>query len=387
MHAEVIVVGTGGMGSAAADALAGRGVRVLGLDRFASGHDRGSSHGRTRIVRSAYFESPSYIPLLRRAYALWDSFPADCTLRRVGCLTLGGVASPVVTGAATSAAQEGVAVEVLTGAETAKRFPAFAPGADDVAILEPDAGYVRPEETVRFLAGRARDRGADLRSGVQVTGWDVVAGGVEVRTTQETFRAGRLVLATGAATGGLTGPVDFPVRAERRVMHFFSPSGPAGRFAPGAMPTFIWDLGSDAAGEPDGHGDSIYGFPADGDEGVKVGFHNRGGPTDPGPPQPAATTAEVAAMRSTLSGRLPEVAGTHLRSVGCLYELTPDHHFLLGPVPGCDDRVVVAAGGSGHGFKFVPVIGEVVADLVTTGHTGFDLDFLSPTRFRQPAAP
>lgn len=249
MNADVIIVGTGGMGSAAADALAGRGLRVLALDQFGFAHDRGSSHGRTRIVRRAYFESPAYVPLLRRAYALWDSFPSDCTLRRVGCLLLGPEASPVVVGATRSAAEEGITVELMTGAETAGRFPVFAPAADDVAVFEPDAGYVRPEETVTFLTTRARRRGAHLRRGVRVTGWDLVGDRVEVHTAGETFTSARLVLATGAWTGSLPGTIGLPVTPERRVMHFFDPSGQAAHCGPGAMPTFIWDLG---------HEDSIF---------------------------------------------------------------------------------------------------------------------------------
>ncbi len=383
MDADVIVVGTGAMGSSAAEALAGHGLRVLALDLFPPAHARGSSHGRTRIVRQAYFESPAYLPLLRRAYALWETFPPRCTLQRVGCLMVGGAASPVVIGAARSAAAWGVPVEELTGDEVHRRFPAFRPAADDVAVFEPDAGYVRPEETVAFLTERGRERGVQRRSGVRVTGWDVVADGVLVRTEDQTFRAARLVLAAGAWTGSLAGPVTFPVRPERRLMHFFAAPGDQGRWAPEAMPTFIWDIASTATRA----GDSIYGFPDDGTEGVKIGFHNRGGPADPDVPPPPATAAEVAEIQTALAERLPGVAGSPLRTVGCLYELTPDHDFLLGLVPGCDERVVVAAGFSGHGFKFVPVVGEVVADLVTSGGTAFDLVFLSPARFLDAGPP
>jgi sarcosine oxidase len=371
MDYDAIVVGLGGMGAAGADALAGRGLRVLALDPFGLGHTRGASHGRTRIVRQAYFESPDYIPLLRRAYALWETFPEDCRLRRVGCLTLGADSSPVVTGATRSATVWEIPIELLTSSEVTVRFPAFAPGPDDVGVFEPNAGFVRPEETVGFLADRARARGADLVI-EPMTGWEVTGRGVRVWTPTGAVVADRLVLATGAWTPALAASLALPIRVERRVQHFFAPIEAPGRFRPEVMPTFIWDVAP---------GDSIYGFPADGADGVKIGFHHRGPAVDPGVEQAPASATEVSQMRAAVAERLPGVAGGPVRSVPCLYDLTPDHNFLLGLAPGLESRVVVAAGFSGHGFKFVPVVGEVVADLVTKGQSAFDLDFLSPARF------
>ena len=368
MDYDVIVVGLGGMGAASADALAGRGLRVLGLDRFAPGNTRGGSHGRTRIVRMAYFESPDYIPLLRRAYALWDTFPDDCRMQRVGLLTLGPDDSAVVGGATRSAAAWQIPIELLTAGEVEDRFPSFAPGPSDVAVFEPNAGFVRPEETVTFLAGRARERGADLVR-ERVLDWELTGDGVRVRTGEGARTARRLVLAAGAWIPVLAASLGLPIRVERRVQHFFT-AAPAA-YGPDVMPTFIWDIAP---------GDAIYGFPADGADGVKVGFHQRGRVIDPEQQQPPASPDEVREMESVLADRLPGVAG-HLRSVPCLYDLTPDHDFALGVVPELESRVVVAAGFSGHGFKFVPVVGEVVADLVTTGGTAYDLGFLSPTRF------
>ncbi|SDS47785.1 sarcosine oxidase [Friedmanniella luteola] len=377
MEHDVIVVGVGGMGAAAADALAGRGQRVLALEQFGLAHARGSSHGSTRIVRQAYFESPDYLPLLRRAYQLWDALPPALALHRVGCLVLGHADSPVLTGAAATAARCGVAVQTLTAAEVRRRFPAFRPGDDEAALLEPDAGFVRPELTVAHLAGRARQRGARVLTDQRVLAWEVTGDGVAVRTRDAVHRAARLVLAAGAWTPALAGSLGIPIRVERRVMHFFTPSEP-GRFAPARMPTFIWDLAA---------GDSLYGFPLDGADGVKVGFHNRGPVIDPDRLQPDGSAEEVDEMRAVLDRHLPGAAGRLVRSTGCLYASTPDEDFVLGLVPGLDDRVVVAAGFSGHGFKFVPVVGEVVADLVVEGTTPFDLGFLAPTRFAATADP
>src|SRR4051794_9003585 len=160
------------MGSATLDALAGRGLRVLGLEQFALGHTRGSGHGRTRIVRQAYFENPAYIPLLRRAYQLWDSFPQSCRLQRVGCLSLGSADSAVVSGALQSAGIWGVRVEALDRAAVEQQFPQFRLRPADVGLFEPDAGFVRPEETIAFLQGRAEQRGAVLLPGQTALGWE-----------------------------------------------------------------------------------------------------------------------------------------------------------------------------------------------------------------------
>jgi sarcosine oxidase len=317
----------------------------------------------------AYFESPDYIPLLRRAYALWDTFPIDCRLRRVGLLTLGPDDSAVVSGATRSAAEWQLPIELLTPSEVTSRFPQFAPGPADVGVFELDAGFVRPEETVAFLSGRARDRGADLVS-ERVAGWEIAGEGVRVWTASGVWTAARLVLAAGAGISSLAALLALPIRVERRVQHFFAPTAPSA-YRPDVMPTFIWDIAP---------GDAIYGFPADGLDGVKVGFHQRAPVVDPEQEQPPASVEEVGQMESVIADRLPGVAGRWLRSVPCLYDLTPDHDFLLGFAPGLEPHVVVAAGFSGHGFKFVPVIGEVVADLVTRGRSEFDLDFLSPAR-------
>ena len=371
MDYDTIVIGVGGMGSAAVDALAGRGQRVLGVEQFGIGHHRGASHGQTRIVRQAYFESPAYIPLLRRAYQLWDEMPVECSLRRVGCLMIGRADSPVVVGAARSAAQWRIELQSLTGAEAAERFPQFRLDPDEVAVYEPDAGFVRPEATVSHLVGRAVERGATVLTDTAAIDWEANGAGVRVRTSAGEHRAARLVLTAGGWTPTLAAALGLPIHVERRVMHFWEPAVPSA-FDPAVMPTFIWDLASE---------DSIYGFPRTGPDGVKIGFHNRGGTADPSRPQPDGSPTEVAEMLAVLEDRMPGVLGRHLRSIGCTYALTPDHDFVLGLAPGFGDRVVVAAGFSGHGFKFVPVVGEVIADLITRGETSYDLEFLAPTRF------
>lgn len=376
MEYDTIVLGVGGMGSATVDALAARGQRVLGIEQFGIAHARGASHGQTRIIRQAYFESPAYIPLLRRAYQLWDAMPVGSGIERVGCLMIGQADSPVVTGAATSAAEWDIAVQRLSAAEVAERFPQFLLRADEMAIFEPEAGYVRPEATVARLSARAVERGATVLTDTPVLDWQVHDAGVRVTTPAGELRADRLVLAAGGWTPTLAADLGLPITVERRVMHFLRPVSPD-LFGSARMPTFIWDLASQ---------DSLYGFPQIGPDGVKIGFHNRGGPADLSRPQPPASPTELAEMDAVLRARMPGVCGKHLRSAGCTYALTPDHHFVVGRVPGHDGRVIVAAGFSGHGFKFVPVIGEVLADLVVDEEPSVDIDFLSPKRFAPGSA-
>ena len=380
---DVIVLGLGGMGSAAARHLAGRGARVLGLERFTAAHDLGSSHGDTRIVRMAYFEKPDYVPLLRRAYELWDQLGADVgrpLFVRTGALMIGRPESAVVAGTLASVLEWTLAHEVLDQAEMARRFPQFELRPDEMAVYEQDAGYVNPEDAVQAHLTLAAGAGADLRFGATVTGWRLGptgTGGVEVDTTDGTVHADRLVIAAGAWTPTLVPQLRFPMRIGRRVMHYLEPTaGATGApdFAPDRFPVYIFETGP---------GDEIYGFPLVGPPagGIKVGFHHRGPDVDPDQVDRVVSAAEQDEMREILTDRIPGLGGPHVQTKVCLYSLTPDEHFVIEQLAGTDGRVTVAAGFSGHGFKFTPVVGEILADLALTGSTGHPIGFLASTRF------
>lgn len=163
---DVIVAGLGGMGSAAAAELAARGRRVLGLDRFAPLHANGSSHGTSRVIRQAYFESPAYVPLLVRAYELWRKLERDSgqpLLTITGGLMVGTASSEVIRGSRESARQHGLPHELLDAKEIRRRFPPMTPAPDEIGLLEPNAGFVHPERTMLACRGQATDRGATLR--------------------------------------------------------------------------------------------------------------------------------------------------------------------------------------------------------------------------------
>ncbi|MFM1770302.1 MAG: hypothetical protein RJA22_2831 [Verrucomicrobiota bacterium] len=351
---EVIIVGLGAMGSAAAFHLARRGVRVLGLDRFAPPHDRGSSHGQTRIIREAYFEDPVYVPLVRRAYELWAELARESgrdLLRVTGGLMLGDPDSVIVAGARRSAEEHGLPHEVLGAAEVRRRFPALRPVGEMVGVLEPRAGVLFPHECIAAHLDLARRHGADLRLDEAVRGWAPDGAGVRVETARGTFRARRLVLTAGAWVAQLLPGMAVPFQVERQVLHWFEAIQPAD-FAPDRCPVHLWQF--------DGMR-FFYGFPDLG-EGVKLAFHHDGETTTAEGVRREVAEAEVEAMRRVMRRFLPGANGAWRASTVCVYTNTPDEHFWIDQHPG-HPQVIVGSPCSGHGFKFSAAVGEVLADL------------------------
>lgn len=351
------------MGSAAAAHLAARGQRVLGLEQFQPAHDQGSSHGRSRVIRLAYFEHPAYVPLLRRAYELWrtlESRTGRRLLRITGGLMIGSPESEVVAGSLRSAREYGLAHEMLDAAAIRRRFPALTPRPGVVALHEGEAGIVFPEEAIRAHLDLAVDHGARVHFDERVTEWRAGAGGtIEVGTTRGTYECGRLVLAPGAWASELFQLPGLPLEVEPQQLHWFEPRGGAAPFAPDRFPIYIWDLGD---------GLQFYGFPADEDERVKVAFFR-------------STVKGEEAMREALRPCIPALGdGRLVQTVHCKYTLTPDHHFVIGHHPNYE-QVVIASPCSGHGYKFASVIGEILADLASDGSTRHPIGLFAPSRF------
>lgn len=362
----MVVAGLGGFGSAACAHLARRGLRVLGLDPRPAAHAEGASHGETRIVRQAYFEGAAYLPLLRRAYELWDGLDDDAgepLLRRTGGLFLGSADTRVFRGSLDTARAWQLPHEVLDRAEVTARFPALRPQEGVLALYEPDAGTVCPEAAVRAQLRAASLSGADLRHDEAVIGWEARGIGVQVRTTRAEYDAGALVLALGCWTPDLLGGLALPLRVERRVQRWFAPAS-VRDFRPDRLPVWIWDRGD---------GTSLYGAPAQpGHVDVKAAVHFSVS-------RPAAQWS-VAEVSSTLAELMPGLGDRVTREAPCWYTITPDEDFVVGPHPGAE-RVLLACGFSGHGFKFTPVLGEALADLVTDGASRHDLSAFDPRRF------
>lgn len=363
------------MGSAAAAVIAGRGQRVIGLEQHWPAHDRGSSHGGSRIIRQAYFEHPSYVPLLLEAYELWAKLERDAEaslLTETGGLMLGAPGSETVAGALASARQWDLPHELLDAADVHRRWPTFTPASGEVAFYEARAGFVRPEATVAAHLKLAVQRGADLRFGSAVLSWEATDDGVAVRTAGETITAQRLVVTAGAWASRLLPGVAVPLEVERQLQVWLRPADGTAAFAPDRQPIYVWEARD---------GMQAYGFPAlPGDTGVKAAFFRRGALTDPDALDRSVRPGEVEALAEFLAPRIPALAGPAVRAAACMYTLTPDHHFAIGVHPE-HERVVVAAGFSGHGFKFVPVIGEILADLAIDGRTARPIELFDLTRF------
>jgi sarcosine oxidase len=368
---DVIVVGLGAMGSAALFQLSRRGLRVLGLEAFEPGHRLGSSHGESRVIRLAYFEHPSYVPLLRRAYTLWSELEQESgrdLLTLTGGLMLGLPDSELVSGARASAELHGLEHEVLTPEEVRHRYPAFTPADTDVALWEPQSGYLRPERCIETFVDLARRRGAQTRYSEPVRSWSADANGVEVVTAVDTLRAQSVVFACGARMTSVLGERIPPVVAERAVLFWLQPEQPE-LFQ--NLPIYLWDT-------PDGQ--TFYGFPHVDLPGAKVAMHHTGELCDPDAVDRTVNAHDESRLRNAIGSRLPMLNGPVMDSLVCLYENSPDHHFMIDRLPD-QPNVVYAAGFSGHGFKFASVVGEILADLVTRGEATPDADFLRAQRF------
>ncbi|MFD7924130.1 N-methyl-L-tryptophan oxidase [Streptomyces sp. NPDC059740] len=378
---DVAVIGLGGMGSATAHHLAARGVRVLGLERFGPAHHRGSSHGGSRIIRQAYFEDPAYVPLLLRSFELYEQLRQD-TGREVttacGGVMVGRPDSRAVAGSLRSARQWDLPHEMLDAAEIRRRLPTMTPREDEVALFEPAAGLARPEQTVAAHLQLAARHGADLHFDEPMTRWEPCGEGVRVHTAEETYTAGHLVICPGAWAPRLLTDLGVPFTVERHVMYWFEPRGGTAPFHPDHHPVYIWE---DAAGV------QFYGFPAiDGPGlGAKVAFFRKGTPCTPDTIDRDVHDGEVQAMAAHLAPHLPSLPGTFRKAATCMYTNTPDEHFVIARHPAHPGATTVACGFSGHGFKFVPVVGEITADLALTGTTSHPIDLFDPSRLTAPA--
>jgi monomeric sarcosine oxidase len=375
---EVIVLGTGGVGSAAMFHLAARGVRVLGLDRFPPGHDRGSSHGRTRIIRQAYFEHPDYVPLLRRAYELWTELErrrGRTLLHRIGLLQIGPAEGPVLAGVRRSALEHNLDVEEFDTAELQNRFPMFRADRDWSGIYERQAGYLEVEDCVRAHIDAAVAAGATLRTGVTVNGWRSEDTRVVVETDAGEFAAEKLVVAAGAWSPQMLRELAVPLVVRRKPQYWYPISDSRLRTDQGC-PAFLFDTADGV----------FYGLPALDDLvrpwQLKVAEHTGGRLLDdPLLNGTEIDVADIARVEGFLSAHMPGVDRQLAGHAPCMYTLTPDEHFIVDRHPR-DPRIVFAAGLSGHGFKFTCVLGEALADLTCDGATKLPIGFLSLNRFQ-----
>ena len=373
---DAVVVGLGGAGSSAAYHLAASGLSVLGLEQFGPVHARGSSHGRSRIYRTAYFEGPEYVPLVQRAQELWRELQrrtGERIIHPTGGLMIGRPDAPTVSGARRTAESCGLEHAVLDPGDVARRFPQFVLAEDEVALWDPNAGALFPENCVRCHAAEAVGVGAELHYGEPVKGWSASGTSVVARTRSAEYRARSLVITSGPWTTHVVPDLELPLEIERQFMLWFPASDPA-LVAPDRMPVFLWDRG------PEEHS---YGLPDFGD-GVKVGSWNGKITRTPEEVDRAFSEADARPVRRFVARALRGVRPQEIAHTSCLYTNAPDHHFLIGRHPDHENVVVVSA-CSGHGFKFTSVLGEVITRLVRGEPTGYDLAEFDPGRFRPSA--
>jgi sarcosine oxidase len=369
---DVGIVGLGAMGSMTALELTRRGKRVVGFDRFRPPHEFGSSHGKSRIIREAYFEHPQYVPIVQRAYRQWARLERESgrtLLIPTGGLMIGPPDGLLVSGARRSAEEHGLPYEVLAAGEVRRRFPAFTPADHDVGLFEPRAGVLLPEPCIESALALAAEAGATLCFDEPVTGWNG-ADTISVTTARGSYEVGRLIVAAGAWMADGLGQTPLPLTVARQALFWFEPVGSRSVVEPGAMPIFIWEWAP---------GRYFYGFPDLGD-GVKVAIHHEGESTTPANVRRETDAEETERLRAIMAPRTPALNGTLRNAVVCLYTNTPDGDFLIDRSPH-DRRVILASPCSGHGFKFAPAIAEVLADLAFDREPALDVSRFRLARF------
>ena len=372
---DIGVLGLGAMGSATAWALARRGGRVVAFDQAHPPHALGSTHGHTRIIREANYEHPLYVPLVQRAYALWGELArasGETLLLETGGLMAGSEDGALVRGARESAERHAIPHELLDADAIARRFPAYRPRPDWVAVHERRAGMLFPERCVRAFMDVARAAGADLRPGERVHGWRRDGNGVAVRTDRGDYRVRALIVAAGPWLPGLSDSVGVPLPLviERQLSHWFTPAGERDRYAATQCPVALWDT----------EGADLFATLPDVGDGVKCGTHHAGAATTPDMVDRVVSDDENAVAARLLEEVMPGAAGALRDARVCLYTNTPDHHFII---DWCDPgRVLLLSPCSGHGFKFASAIGEIAAELALDGRAWIDLAPFSLGRFR-----
>lgn len=370
---DVIVLGLGGMGSATLFHLARRGLRVLGLERFDLVHEHGSSHGLTRIIRLAYWEHPAYVALLRRAYELWrelERISSERLLHITGSVDAGPPGGPVFEGALRSSELHDLPHEVIDGAELHRRFPGYRLPREIRALYQPDGGFLLPERCNVAHVEQALAHGAEVHCREAVLDWEVAGGLARVRTERGRYEAGRIVVCAGPWASKLIPELAGLAVPERQVLAWLQPSRPE-HFRPGVFPVFNLEV-------EEGR---YYGFPSFLIPGFKFGkYHHRGEVVDPDAPAREPEPEDEALLRAFARRYFPDGEGPTMMLKACLFTNSPDRHFVLDRHPD-HPEVAIAAGFSGHGYKFCSVVGEVMADLAQAGETGYDIELFRLKRF------
>lgn len=372
-HYDAIVIGLGGMGSATLYQLALRGKRALGIEQFGIAHENGSSHGVTRIIRLAYHEHPSYVPLMRRAYELWRDLEAttgEQILHITGSLDSGPPGSPNFEGSVVSCHEHNLPHEVLTSAELTKRFPGYRLPSETMSVFQEEGGFLLPERCISLFAERAQSLGATVRANERTLEWQSTSNGVRVQTEHGEYEAESLVISAGAWASKLIAGLGAAAVPERQVLAWIETLRPE-LFTPANFPVF--NLTVDEG--------KFYGFPEFGIPGFKLGkYHHLEENVDPDTIDREPNARDEAVLRDFTEKYFPDAAGATSSMKVCMFTNSPDEHFIIDRMPD-SPQVVVAAGFSGHGYKFSSVVGEILTDLAVDGATRHDIGMFKLARF------
>ena len=372
-HFDSIVVGVGGMGSSAVYNLAKRGQKVLGIEKFDVPHSEGSSHGVNRIIRLAYYEDSSYVPLLRRAYEMWseiETIAKEQLLYKTGSIDTAPSGHELFEGSLQSCLEHDIPHEILNYRQINERFPGYEMPPGHMGLYQKDGGFVLSERAIVAYVNAAVTEGATIQARETVLKWEPEADGVRVFTDRSEYTADRLVITAGAWTAGMLPSLEELAIPERQVLAWLQPEEPS-VFTPEVFPVF-------SAFFEEGR---YYGFPVFGIPGFKIGrYHHLEEVADPDNVERNVTQEDEDVLRAASARYFPKANGTIMTLKTCLFTNTPDEHFIIDTVPGYP-QVAVAAGFSGHGFKFASVVGEILGDLSINGKTRHNIELLNIDRF------
>jgi sarcosine oxidase len=379
MQYDVIVIGVGSMGSATCYAMAKRGLKVLGLEQFGVVHELGSHSGQSRLVRKAYFEHPDYVPLLQRAYDCWAQIESEASTQlfwKTGIAYFAPPDNEIIKGVKSAAEMHHLHLEQFSKEEARSKWPQFTIPDTFECLFEPDAGFITPEKAIRIMVNLAEKNGAIIQSNERVLNISVVDSGVEVLTTNKSYIVNRVIVTAGAYTSRILS-LKIPLKVTSQLLAWTEPINHA-KVGLGDM--ICWMIA-----EENREG-LFYGFPQlsetfEGPKGLKLAYHRAGRVLEKIESNSFDSNAEEALLQGVLDEFMPDIKARISEFKQCRYTYSPDEHFVVDFLPGYDKRVIVAAGFSGHGFKFAPVIGEALADLAIAGQTDLPIDFLGMNRF------
>jgi sarcosine oxidase len=370
---DVAIVGAGAFGSSATYHLSKTGKKILVFDRFVPPHSMGSSHGQSRIIREAYFESPVYVPLVQQAYILWDQLEKESGKKlflKTGGLMLGAQNSKVVRGAALSAETYNLPYELLDSHEIANRFPGFRPTKETVGVYEKNAGILFPETCIKTNLELAKNSNVDFCFDEVVLHINTNDNEVEVTTSKAKYRAAKLIISAGAWINDLLPGLHLPLSVARQVLFWFKCNNEdASKFLPQNFPVYLWQCLPDQI---------FYGFPDLGD-GIKIAIHYNGEPTTASTIKREVDEDEINEMTSLIKQYL-NVAATFSHYAVCMYTNTPDEDFIIDFHPQ-HQNIIIASPCSGHGFKFSSAIGKLLCDMALDKQPGFDISVFAIRRF------